>query len=120
MNAFLDMTEFDITTGSLYILPDFTLLLSKANCAGNKLNKKPAIWSFPAVGSGLITYFMELKSQKEKTLTAMALANEAQLQMLRYQLNPHFLFNALNSIRTLVHEDVLKADQMITDLSEFL
>jgi hypothetical protein len=40
--------------------------------------------------------------------------------MLRYQLNPHFLFNALNSIRTLVHEDILKADQMITDLSEFL
>jgi sensor histidine kinase YesM len=68
----------------------------------------------------LITYLMELKSQKEKTLTAIALANEAQLQMLRYQLNPHFLFNALNSIRTLVHEDISKADQMITDLSEFL
>lgn len=68
----------------------------------------------------LITYLIELKSQKEKTLTAVALANEAQLQMLRYQLNPHFLFNALNSIRTLVHEDILKADQMITDLSEFL
>jgi LytS/YehU family sensor histidine kinase len=30
------------------------------------------------------------------------------------------LFNALNSIRTLVHENILKADQMITDLSEFL
>ena len=68
----------------------------------------------------LITYLIELKSQKEKTLTAMALANEAQLQMLRYQLNPHFLFNALNSIRTLIHEDILKADLMITDLSEFL
>ncbi len=68
----------------------------------------------------LITYLTELKFQKEKTLTAMALASEAQLQMLRYQLNPHFLFNALNSIRTLVHEDILKADQMITDLSEFL
>lgn len=68
----------------------------------------------------LITYLIELRSQKERTLTAIALANEAQLQMLRYQLNPHFLFNALNSIRTLVHSDILKADQMITDLSEFL
>ena len=68
----------------------------------------------------MITYLTELKIQKEKTLTAMALASEAQLQMLRYQLNPHFLFNALNSIRTLVHEDISKADQMITDLSEFL
>ncbi len=68
----------------------------------------------------LITYLMELKSQKEKTLAATAAAKEAQLQMLQYQLNPHFLFNALNSVRTLLYQDTRKADQMITDLSEFL
>jgi two-component system, LytTR family, sensor kinase len=42
------------------------------------------------------------------------------LQMLRYQLNPHFLFNALNSIRALIEEDKNKAKSMITELSEFL
>jgi len=68
----------------------------------------------------LILHWRELQGQKEKTLTAIAIANEAQLQMLRYQLNPHFLFNALNSIRTLVYDDAQKADRMITDLSEFL
>ena len=68
----------------------------------------------------MIYHWKELQSQKEKTLTAIAIANEAQLQMLRYQLNPHFLFNALNSIRTLVYENAQKADRMITDLSEFL
>lgn len=68
----------------------------------------------------LILHWKELQSQKEKTLTAIAIANEAQLQMLRYQLNPHFLFNALNSIRSLVYLDAAKADRMITDLSEFL
>lgn len=68
----------------------------------------------------LILHWKELQNQKEKTLTAIAIANEAQLQMLRYQLNPHFLFNALNSIRTLVYDDARKADKMITDLSEFL
>lgn len=68
----------------------------------------------------LIYHWKELQNQKEKTLTAIAIANEAQLQMLRYQLNPHFLFNALNSIRTLVYENAQKADQMITDLAEIL
>lgn len=68
----------------------------------------------------LIYHWKELQNQREKTLTAIAIANEAQLQMLRYQLNPHFLFNALNSIRTLVYENAQKADRMITDLAEFL
>ena len=40
--------------------------------------------------------------------------------MLRYQLNPHFLFNALNSIRALVDEDEGRAREMVTELSEFL
>ena len=40
--------------------------------------------------------------------------------MLRYQLNPHFLFNALNSIRALVREDPAKAEQMVAELSDFL
>lgn len=68
----------------------------------------------------LITYLTELKTQKEKTLSAIAAAKEAQLQMLQYQLNPHFLFNALNSVRTLLYQDTRKADETITDLSDFL
>ena len=68
----------------------------------------------------LTSYLLELRSQREKTISAIALAKEAQLQMLRYQLNPHFLFNALNSIRTLVYEDTEKADRIITSLSDFL
>jgi len=51
---------------------------------------------------------------------ADALAHSAQLQMLRYQLNPHFLFNSLNSIRALIDEDKIRAKSMVTELSEFL
>ena len=58
--------------------------------------------------------------QKERTEKATALAQAAQLQMLRYQLNPHFLFNALNSIRALIDEDTKNAKKVITELSEFL
>lgn len=54
-------------------------------------------------------------------LKAVALAQEAQLKMLRYQLNPHFLFNTLNAISTLVLDNQnRKANHAVTRLSEFL
>jgi len=62
----------------------------------------------------------EWKRQEQRTEQANSLAQAAQLQMLRYQLNPHFLFNAMNSIRALIDEDDAKAREMITELSEFL
>ncbi|WP_394829793.1 sensor histidine kinase [Pendulispora albinea] len=48
------------------------------------------------------------------------LAQEAKLQMLAYQLNPHFLFNALNSLRAMIDEDRVRARRMVTELAEFL
>ena len=45
---------------------------------------------------------------------------EAKLQTLRMQINPHFLFNTLNAISSLVHQNPEVADDMITDLSELL
>jgi len=67
----------------------------------------------------LVNHWVNLKKQKELTLQATNLANEAQLQMLRYQINPHFLFNALNTIRSMVEEDKTIARDMITELSNF-
>jgi two-component system LytT family sensor kinase len=58
--------------------------------------------------------------QIEKANQAREKAHNAQLQMIYYQLNPHFLFNALNAIRALINEDKILAKQLITDLSEFL
>ncbi len=49
-----------------------------------------------------IKFARQLQEQKEASLKAQAMAHEAQLKMLRYQLNPHFLFNTLNAISTLV------------------
>jgi LytS/YehU family sensor histidine kinase len=45
---------------------------------------------------------------------------EAQLENLRLQLNPHFLFNTLNAISSVMYEDLPKADEMLTKLSDFL
>ncbi len=49
-----------------------------------------------------IKYYQQLQDQTERTLHATAAAHQAQLKMLRYQLNPHFLFNTLNAISTLI------------------
>lgn len=67
-----------------------------------------------------IKYWQKWQTEQENSLQANFLADKAQLEVLRYQLNPHFLFNALNSIRASVDEDSNRAKQMITQLSEFL
>ena len=45
---------------------------------------------------------------------------QAELQALKMQLHPHFLFNTLHSISALMHEDVEAADKMVARLGEFL
>jgi len=68
-----------------------------------------------------IKYYQMLQKEKQKALQAANMANEAQLKMLRYQLNPHFLFNTLNAISTLVLcEENKTANGMVTKLSDFL
>lgn len=68
-----------------------------------------------------IKYYQMLQKEKQKALKAANMANEAQLKMLRYQLNPHFLFNTLNAISTLVLcEENKTANGMVTKLSDFL
>jgi len=64
--------------------------------------------------------WIEWNTEKERAERAMLLAKSAQLKMLRYQLNPHFLFNTLNTIRALIDENPQQACDTISDLSEFL
>jgi len=68
-----------------------------------------------------IKFSRQLREQKEAALKAQAMAHEAQLKMLRYQLNPHFLFNTLNAISTLILDGRRDtANGMIGSLSAFL
>lgn len=69
----------------------------------------------------VITTWRKLRAQTEAALVATSMAHQAQLKMLRYQLNPHFLFNALNAISTLVLDrDPVNANRMVQRLSTFL
>ena len=67
-----------------------------------------------------IKYWQSKRKEEENTLRAEALAKETELKMLRYQLNPHFLFNSLNSASALVSENPSRAEKMINELSDFL
>lgn len=68
-----------------------------------------------------IKYYQMLQKEKQSALKASTMAHQAHLKMLRYQLNPHFLFNTLNAISTLIlMKDNNTANGMVSRLSDFL
>ena len=68
-----------------------------------------------------LKFYRMLQDEIQRTMRAESMAHEAQLRMLRYQLNPHFLFNTLNAISTLIlAEETRTANAMVSKLSNFL
>ena len=68
-----------------------------------------------------INYYLLLEERHDRMVRLESQASSAQLAMLRYQLNPHFLFNTLNSISTLVLlKQTDQANAMLSRLSSFL
>ncbi|MBJ2135009.1 histidine kinase [Paraglaciecola chathamensis] len=76
------------------------------------------VWSCLYFG---INYHFKLLREKQLHLEAARLSHVAQIKMLRYQINPHFLFNTLNAISTLVlRGDKSTANSMLARLATFL
>ncbi len=67
-----------------------------------------------------IDYYWKFHERELHTAELEIRLTEARLQALQMQLNPHFLFNTLNAIASLMHKDVEAADRMIVQLSELL
>ena len=68
-----------------------------------------------------INFYLTVEEQADQLQKLEIQASQAQLAMLRYQLNPHFLFNTLNSISTLVLlKQTDRANAMLSRLSSFL
>lgn len=73
----------------------------------------------------LLTYFLtesltNLSDKKAREARLENIVKETELRMLRSQINPHFLFNSLNSVSSLTITDPEKARDMIVKLSEFM
>ena len=85
----------------------------------NFANESMAFWAV----IGIIHALEFNRRYRERELAAADLRvrlSEAQLEALRSQIHPHFLFNTLHSISTLMHRDVEAADTMLTRLSDLL
>lgn len=69
------------------------------------------------VVGALLYRFVKMRNQKEKVDNEFM---QSRIRSLETQLNPHFLFNALNSIAELIHQDPNKAEQAVLQVSSFL
>lgn len=74
---------------------------------------------FTVIGFGLLSYRRMLE-ESLRLERATALLRQAELQRLAQQVQPHFLFNALNTISSLMHTDLAKADATLVRLAELL
>ena len=79
-----------------------------------------AIYLIVMSAAHALGYYRRAKERDVQAVELVANLNRAKLDALRLQLQPHFLFNTLNAISTLVHRDVDAADNLIGDLSELL
>jgi hypothetical protein len=89
-------------------------------------------WVFPVVVIWSITvflweaiyfgvhYFERLQTTEVEKLRLEVSAKDAELRVLLSQVNPHFIFNCLNSLRALIVEDPARAQSMVTELSNIL
>jgi two-component sensor histidine kinase len=101
-----------------------TNMLGPPNALGVFLALRAALdvlvyWSLVGVCQA-ITNFRSSQERERRAAELEARLTSAKLQALRMQINPHFLFNTLNSIAALVYVNPRAADEMLGDLSELL
>lgn len=101
----------NIAFGTLNPTEDLRILVILANLTQALLFY--AIWF-------LLYFLFHFLDNYNTSLKYEAKINEIRLNHLKSQLNPHFIFNALNSVRALVDEDPLKAKTAITQISNML
>jgi two-component system LytT family sensor kinase len=77
-------------------------------------------YAFLLATSYSIDYFRHYRERELRTSRLEAKLAEAQLQTLRSQIHPHFFFNTLNAISSLMHKDVEAADEAISRLADLL
>jgi two-component system LytT family sensor kinase len=83
------------------------------------INFTSIFWLWNVIYFGF-QYFQNYKLSEINALRYLAASRQSELDNLKAQLNPHFIFNCLNSIRALVDENPLKAKKAVTTLSTIL
>ncbi len=108
---FNDLIYYYWSTGTFHLQADNFIVRTVFRCL---------VLVLALMGLFYVAYYRNLfLQQKEQTARIKALADEAQLLMLQYQINPHFLFNSLNAIQSMIEKDKVRAKEMIADLSDY-
>ncbi len=106
---------------ALALIPSLATLPSKVSKAFPVLWTLGALFQAAGIAFHYLMLALERSREAEKAGQALkTLAQEAELKALRAQINPHFLFNSLNSISALTSLDPAKARTMCVLLSDFL
>jgi two-component system LytT family sensor kinase len=87
--------------------------------SGNVVIELMIFWAAIALMYGF-EYYRQNKERERVQLQLERRISEMQLEALRAQLHPHFLFNTLNAIATVLHRDPARADKAIINLAELL
>jgi len=97
------------------------------NSWGNALHRALFRFQFAApiywcvvCGCWVMSHLQETRERERRSLELEARLTQANLQALKMQLQPHFLFNALNAVSTLIHDNPKAADDVVGALSQFL
>jgi len=87
--------------------------------SGNVIIELMIFWAVIAIMYGF-EYYRQFKERERVQLQLERRISVMQLEALRAQLHPHFLFNTLNAIATVLHRDPKRADKAIVNLAELL
>jgi len=105
--VFISYITLNEVIWDLYLITSYIINISLVFCT----------WNFIYLG---FKYFEGFKKSEIEALKYLALNKESELNSLKAQLNPHFIFNCLNSIRALVDEDPERSKRAVTRLSNIL
>lgn len=120
----LVLTAVQISAAQLILnalgVPPHGMVLSLAKALRTNFHSSlPTYWLVLAVVHA-VDYYTKFKEREVRASQLEARLAEAQLAALKRQMNPHFLFNTLNSISSLMYVDPNAADAMLARLSELL
>ncbi|HEY7233348.1 MAG TPA: histidine kinase [Gemmatimonadaceae bacterium] len=103
---------------SQYMLFERPMTFTRA-LASNFIIESMIFWAVIAIIHGIL-FYRRWQEREQVAVELRGRLTEAQLEVLKGQLRPHFLFNTLNSISTLVHSDPVSADRMVVQLADLL
>lgn len=107
--------ETSVQTGNILTFSYLFHKLALTYCVSN-------IFKYWIIALGFLgwQYYQRYRERERQTAALATELVQARLQALRMQINPHFLFNTLNTISALIHENPNTADKMVVRLSELL